>query len=157
MRTHALLIAALIAAPAAAAAQDTFEITFTQHGVLGAPTGVILLEADELEVFQCCTITLRRDLDAVAAFQSHQISLVVNRSAAGERVYDIFQHSGETLRVRADRMVPQQSGLVYFYTDGRLIGVTNQNTAQMVIDAGARVDQDGRPIRTATPPVRHKR
>ena len=87
MTTRALLIAALIGTPGAVAAQtpDTFEVTFMQHGVPGAPTGVIRLEADELEALQCCTLTLRRGLDAVATFQFHQIALIVNRSVEGER------------------------------------------------------------------------
>ena len=144
MRTNALIIVAFFGSLGGAAAQssDTFEIMLAPHGGHSAHSEVIRLEADQLEIVQCCYVTLRQGAEVVAALQSHQVALVVNRSAAGERSYEVFQHGGEALHVCADRMVPEQNGLVLFYTAGRLIGVASQNSAQIVIDAGVRLDRD---------------
>ena len=141
MIIHALFVAMSLATPIAEAAPkgDTFEIFLVNPSVPGSPAEVILVEADNLELVQWNLVVLRSASSAVAVFQSHQVRLVVNQSTGGARTFDVIPQMGESIEIRADRMVPQQNNVILFYTGDRIVGVASQNGAQMVIDKGARI------------------
>ena len=157
MLIHVLLVATSLAVPIETAplVQDTFEITLVNQSAPGGPSNVIRIEADHLEFVQWSQIVLRSGPTAVAAFQIHQVQLVVNRSAGGARAFEMIPHTGENIEVRADRMMPQQNNVILFYTGDRIVGLASQNGAKMVIDKSARIDGADGSARLADP-VRHR-
>ena len=145
MIIHALLVATSLAAPieAPVAAADTFEITLMNQQMPGTTAGIIRIEADALDFIQWNLVVLRKSTATVAAFQSHQVQLVVNRSEPGARTFSVIPQNGSGIEIHADRMVPQQNNIILFYTGDEVVGLASQNGAQMVIDNGARIDGDG--------------
>ncbi len=152
MTIHALLVAASLAAPLAetTAPGDRFAIFFNNQAVPGT-SKVIHVEADNLEIVQGNLVVLRSASAAVAVFQSYQVQLVVNQSSGGARTFEVIPQMGETIEIRADRMVPQQNSLVLFYTGDLIVGMASQNGAQMVIDKGARIESAERSNRRLDP------
>ncbi len=152
MIIHALLVAASLAAPLAetTAPGDRFAIFFNNQAVPGT-SKVIHVEADNLEIVQGNLVVLRSASAAVAVFQSYQVQLVVNQSSGGARTFEVIPQMGETIEIRADRMVPQQNSLILFYTGDLIVGMASQNGAQMVIDRGARIGSAERTNRRPNP------
>ena len=145
---HWIIAAALLALPCGVSAQgaDRYEVMFANHHQPTAPMGGLEIRADRLDILQCCTATLRLDGEAVATFQTHQVATVVNRSIEGDRVFRVMTTQGEITRIHADRMVPQQNNLIFFFTDGRLSAFASQNSGQMVVDEGVLIEDRARRV-----------
>ena len=144
MIIQALLVAASLATPVTETAPtgDTFEIFLANQSSLANSADGVRIEADRLELVQGNLVVLRSESFAVAVFQSHQVQLVVNRSARGVRTFDVISQMGGSVEVHADRMVPQQNNVILFYTGDRIVGLASQNGIQMVIDRDARLESD---------------
>lgn len=141
MLLSTLLVATTLgtATPLPTMAPDTFEVMLAQHGGPFPGRQVLRIEADDLDFVQWNMVVLRREGASVAVFQSHQVLVAINRTAGGERTYELIPQQGAPVEFRADRMVPFQNNMVLFYTGDRIVGLATQNGAAVVLDKSARV------------------
>jgi len=97
---------------------------------------VVRVEADQLEVFQGNLVILRRGDSPVAAVQLYQVVAAYSRSWEARGTYEVIPEVGSSVVVPADRMEPEQNGMMSFYAGDRLVGIANANGVRMIVERG---------------------